>query len=73
MLGKVLKLSVLKFFFFFFFFNTDLNFSFFKKFLAALGLCCCVQAFSSFGELGLLSSCGVGASHCSGFSLQSRF
>ena len=52
MLGKVLKLSVL-----IFFFNTDLNFSFFKKFLAALGLCCCVRAFSSFGELGLLSSC----------------
>ena len=71
MLGKVLKLSVLQVFVFFF--NKDLNFSFFKKFLAALGLCCCVQAFSSFGELGLLSSCGVGASHCSGFSLQSRF
>ena len=31
--------------FFFFFFNL---------FLAALGLCCCVQAFSSCGERGLL-------------------
>ena len=36
--------------------------SFFKQFLfmyllAALALCCCVQTFSSCGELGLLSSC----------------
>ena len=30
-------------------------------FLAVLGLCCCVRAFSSCGEL---------ASHCSGFLLQ---
>ena len=38
--------------------------SFFKKFylfLAALGLCCCVRAFSSCGERGLLfvSVCGL--------------
>ena len=43
--------------------------------LAALGLrcgawalCCCAQAFSSCSEPGLFSSCGVQASHCSGFS-----
>lgn len=33
-----------------------------------LGLCCCAQAFSSCGELGLLSSCGAQAAHCSDFS-----
>ena len=38
-------------------------------FLAVLGLCCCVWAFSSCGECGLISSCGVWASHCSGFLL----
>ena len=27
-----------------------------------------VRAFSSFGDQGLLSSCGVQASHCGGFS-----
>ena len=37
-------------------------------FLIALGLCCCVQAFSSGRTQGLLSSCGAWASHCSGFS-----
>ena len=36
-------------------------------FLAALDLCCCTQAFSSFGERGLLSRCGEWASHGSGF------
>ena len=35
--------------FFFFFFN-----KFIYLFLAALGLCCCAQDFSSCGELGLL-------------------
>ena len=47
-----------------------LHVSFFKKIfiLTALGLCCCVQDFSSCGERGLLSSCGVWASHSSGFS-----
>ena len=29
-------------------------------------LCCCVLAFSSCSEQGLLSGCGVWASHCSG-------
>ena len=29
---------------------------------------CCKRAFSSCGERGLLSSCGMRASHCSGFS-----
>ena len=33
-----------------------------------LGLCCCVQAFSSWREQGLLSNCGVKTSHCGGFS-----
>ena len=46
-----------------FFFNLLIFF-----FLAALGLCCCAWAFSSGREWGLLSSCGVGASHCSGSS-----
>jgi len=32
-------------------------------FLAALGLCCHARAFSSCGEQGLLSSCGMWASH----------
>ena len=36
--------------------------------MVALGLRCCEQAFSSCGELGLLSSHGGRASHCSGFS-----
>ena len=36
--------------------------------LAVLGLHCCVRAFSGLGEQGPLSGCGVGASHCSGFS-----
>ena len=34
-------------------FNTFLN-NLFYLFLAALGLCCCTQAFSSCGERGLL-------------------
>ena len=42
---------------------------FFFKFLAALDLCCCMQAFTR--EWGLLSNCSVQASHCGGFSLQS--
>jgi len=37
-------------------------------FLAVLGLHCCLQAFSSCNELGLLSRCSAQASHCSGFS-----
>ena len=37
-------------------------------FLVSLGLCCYVRAFSSYGEQGLLSSCGLRASHCGGFS-----
>ena len=37
-------------------------------FLAVLGLRCCTWAFSSRLELGLLSGCGVQASHCGGFS-----
>ena len=46
---------------------------FFKKndvylFLAVLGLCCSVWAFSSCNKQGLHSSCGMLASHCAGFS-----
>ena len=40
----------------------------FYLFLAALGLCCCAWAFSSFGKWGLLSSCNARASPCGGFS-----
>ena len=36
--------------------------------MASLGLCCCVQAFSSCGEWGLPSSCSMRASCCRGFS-----
>ena len=35
--------------------------------MAALGLRCCAQAFSSCGEQGLLC-CSARASHCGGFS-----
>ena len=41
---------------------------FYVLFLAVLGLCCCVRAFSSWGEQGLLSRSIVQASHCGGFS-----
>ena len=44
------------------------GFCFIYLFLLALGLLCWMQAFSSRGERGLLSSCGVQASHCGGFS-----
>ena len=37
-------------------------------FLAALGLRCCWWTFSNWGTWGLLSTCGVRASHCGGFS-----
>ena len=37
-------------------------------FLAALGLHCCVKAFSSCNEQGPLSSCSPWISHCGGFS-----
>ena len=36
--------------------------------MAVLGLHCCTQTFFSCGKQGLLSSCGVWSSHCSGFS-----
>ena len=41
------------------------NFLFIYLLLAALGLHCCVQRFSSCGDRGLLSSCGLWAS-CGG-------
>ena len=46
----------------------DVEFDLLVLFLAALGLCCCVQAFSSCSEQGLLSRCDVRASRCGGFS-----
>ena len=39
---------------------------FYYLFLALLGLCCCMRAFSSCSEQGLFSSCGAWAPHCSG-------
>ena len=36
--------------------------------MSVLDLCCCIQAFSSCGEWGLLSSCSTWASHWRGFS-----
>ena len=47
-----------------FFFFLDL----FIYFLAVVGLCCHMQAFSSWDERGLLSSCGAWVSYCGGFS-----
>ena len=41
---------------------------FFFFFLAAFGLRCCVFAFSSCREWGLLSSCGAWAFYCGGVS-----
>ena len=46
------------------------NISFFIL-LFVLGLRCYTQAFSSCRERGLTSSCGMQASQCGGFSLQS--
>ena len=43
-------------------------FKFIYLFLAVLGLQCCIQPFSSCGHQGLLCTCYVQASHCSGFS-----
>lgn len=40
---------------------------FLSLFLTVLGLCWCAQAFSSYCEQGLHSSCGVPASHCGDF------
>ena len=36
-------------------------------FLGVLGLCCCMQAFSSCGKWVLFSSCNAWTSHCGGF------
>ena len=46
----------------------DFLFCLFGLFLAALSLRGCTQAFSSWNKWGLLSTCNVWASHCSGFS-----
>ena len=37
-------------------------------FMTALGLRCCTRAFSKCGQRGLLYSCSILASHCSGFA-----
>ena len=37
--------------------------------LATLGLCCCVQAFSSYGKQGLLSGCSAWSSLVPGYKL----
>ena len=51
--------------------DTTIPFTLKKKiylFLTVLHLCCYVQAFSSCGDWGLLSSCDAWTSHCGGFS-----
>ena len=45
----------------------EVEFDFFLDVLS-LYFCARASAFSSCGEQGLLSSCGMRASHCSGFS-----
>ena len=57
---------------FFFFFNySELLIFFFI--LAVLGLICCMQAFSSCSQWGLLSSCGVQASrYCEAETVEHR-
>ena len=45
-----------------------INLFFIYLFLTVLGLHCCVQAFSSYGEQGILSSFEERLSHCLGFS-----
>lgn len=40
--------------------------------LFIFGLCCCMLAFSSLGEQGLLSGCGAWASHCGGLPVPGR-
>ena len=51
----MVTLKVLKIYFIYFIFGCS-------------GLCCHTQAFSNWGEQGLLSSCGSWASHSGGFS-----
>ena len=43
--------------------NPKLSLAPLKLFLAVLGLCCCMWAFSSCSKQGLVSSCGAQASH----------
>ena len=49
-------------------YNFSKLYLFIYLFLAELGLCCCALAFLQLHWAGLISSCGVQASHCSGFS-----
>ena len=48
------------------------HYLFIYLFLAALGLGCCLPAFSSCSEWGLLSNCGAQPSHYGGFSRAAR-
>ena len=45
-----------------------INLYFYYVFILILGLCCCVQAFSSCSDVGATLYCGARASHFSGFS-----
>ena len=70
---SVLLISLCILFFSFPTLSTISNYTFASSFIylfisAALGLCCCMWAFSSCGKKGLLASCGVRASHCGGVS-----
>ena len=70
---SVLLISLCILFFSFPTLSTISNYTFASSFIylfisAALGLCCCMWAFSSCGKKGLLASCGVRASHCGGLS-----
>ena len=54
--------------FIFFYMSTLLYLLLLFFFLAVLGLLWCMQAFSSCGEQGLVSSCDAQTSNCGGFS-----
>ena len=66
MFGAAYFANLLMLLILFFFLNKFIYFIY--LFLAALGLGCCVQAFSGCGERGATLRCGVQASHCGGFS-----
>ena len=51
-----------------FFVLKKIIFDMYTLFMVVLGLHGCAQAFSSFRDCGLLSSCGAQASHSGGFS-----
>ena len=59
--------SFLQLFTFHFCIHCFFSLIFIYLFMAALGLCCCMRAFSSCGKWDLLSSYSARASHCGGF------